>query len=125
MIVGIGIDQVEIERMAGLLSRRPERGARRLFTPSEREHCDGRADPAECYAARFAAKEAFLKALGTGWSGGIAWRDVSVEVGPGGRPRLRIRGAAAERMRAADAHAAHVSFTHEGGAATAVVILEG
>lgn len=126
MIVGIGIDQVEIDRMEGLLSRRPDRAADRLFTPEERRTCEGRSRPAECFAARFAAKEAFLKALGTGLGRGVSWHEVEVVVpGGGGRPRLRLSGTAARRLREAGGGSVHVSFTHEAGAATAMVVLEG
>jgi holo-[acyl-carrier protein] synthase len=126
MIVGIGIDQVEIDRMEGLLSRRPTRAAERLFTAGERGTCRGRARPAECFAARFAAKEAFLKALGTGLGRGVAWHEVEVVVPDGGgRPRLRLSGTAARRLREAGGGSVHLSFTHEAGAATAMVVLEG
>ena len=125
MIVGVGIDQVEVARMAGLLARRPERARGRLFTEGERARCDGRVEPAECYAVRFAAKEAFLKAVGTGWDGSVAWREMEVVSGPGGRPRLRVDGAAARRLRQAGASSIHLSCTHEAGVAAAVVILEG
>lgn len=125
MIVGIGVDQVEVARMEGLLARRPERARSRLFTREERATCEPRPRSAECYAARFAAKEAFLKALGTGLGRGIAWREVEVVNGDGGRPRLRLHDVALRRMREAGARSAHLSFTHEAGAATAFVVLEG
>lgn len=126
MIVGIGIDQVEVDRMEGLLSRRPERAAERLFTAEERGTCGRRIRPAECFAARFAAKEAFLKALGTGLGRGVSWHEVEVSVPDGGgRPRLRLSGTAARRLREAGGGSVHVSFTHEAGAATAMVVLEG
>lgn len=111
--------------MEELLSRHPERARERLFTPGERELCDGRPDRAEAFAGRFAAKEAFLKALGTGWSRGIAWQDVEVLGGPDERPTLRISGAAGRQMEAAGGYDTHVSFTHDGGFATAVVVIEG
>lgn len=125
MIIGIGVDQVEVRRMEELLRRHPERARQRLFTPGERELCDGRSDPAEAFAGRFAAKEAFLKALGTGWSGGISWRDVEVLGGPDERPTLHISGAAERRLQTAGGYDTHVSFTHDGGFATAVVVIEG
>lgn len=125
MIVGIGIDHVAVDRMEGLLERRPRRARRRLFTAAERETCDGRARPAECFAARFAAKEALLKALGTGWARGMSWTDVEMLSGPDGKPELRLSGAVARRAREAGAAATHVSCTHEAGTAGAVVVLEG
>lgn len=125
MIVGVGIDQVEVDRMDGLLSRRPGRAAERLFTSGERTFCEKRSRPAECFAARFAAKEAFLKALGTGLGRGISWHEVEVVVPDGGgRPRLRVTGTAARRLREAGGGSLHVSFTHEAGAATAMVVIE-
>lgn len=125
MIVGIGIDQVEVARIRALLERRPERAAERLFTDRERSFCRGRADPSECYAARFAAKEAYLKAVGTGWTGGLGWRQVEVVTGPSGRPGLRLSGEAERRLREAGGGTAHLSFTHEAGVAAAVVVIEG
>jgi holo-[acyl-carrier protein] synthase len=125
MIVGIGIDMVRVDRVAGLLERRPERATTRLFSEEERTACLGRARPEECFAARFAAKEAFLKALGTGWARGIGWREVEVSAGPGSRPYLRLSGVAARRLREAGGHAVHLSFTHDGGITAAVVIIEG
>jgi holo-[acyl-carrier protein] synthase len=125
MFVGIGIDMVQTERMAGLLARKPERAPGRLFSEEERAACRGRPHPEECFAARFAAKEAFLKALGTGWSRGIGWHEVEVSAGAGSRPYLRLSGTAAERLREAGGRSVHLSFTHEGGLAAAVVVIEG
>jgi len=125
MIVGIGIDMARTDRMAGLLERRPERAVHRLFSEEERSACSDRENPAECYAARFAAKEAFVKALGTGLSRGIGWREVEVAAGAGARPYLRLSGTASARLREAGGRRVHLSFTHEGGSAIAVVIIEG
>jgi holo-[acyl-carrier protein] synthase len=125
MILGIGIDDVEVARLERLLDRRRTRALTRLFTDAERETCAGRARAAECLAARFACKEAFLKALGTGLRGGIRWTDVSVRSGVAGRPEIVTAGEARRRMLQRGASVAHVSFTHEGGRAVAVVVLEG
>lgn len=125
MIVGVGIDQVEVERMDGVLRRHPERAARRLFTAGERDLCGARSHPAECYAARFAAKEALFKALGTGWTRGLRWRDIEVVTDGEGCPELRLRGRAAELMEERGASRVHVSFSHDGGLAVAMVVLEG
>lgn len=125
MIVGIGVDQVEVARMARLLDRWPERSRARLFTDGERGTCDRRRSAAECFAARFAAKEAFLKALGTGLARGISWREVEVASSAPGRPRLRLHEVARRRLREAGARSVHLSFTHEAGTATAFVVLEG
>jgi len=125
MIVGIGIDLVEVARMAKALRERGERFEERVFTPAERAECRDRADRVQALAARFAAKEACLKALGTGWSGGVAFRQVAVVRGAGGVPQIRLEGMAEARARALGVLRIHVSLTHEPGAAAAVVILEG
>ncbi|MDX1394135.1 MAG: holo-ACP synthase [Gemmatimonadota bacterium] len=124
MVVGIGIDMVDIERLEGVLERHPDRAADRLFNPTELADCAEKANPSECLAARFAAKEAFLKALGTGLRDGIAWREISLRTDPHGRPHIEASGAAAERVEALGASSIHVSITHDGGLATAVVLLQ-
>lgn len=125
VIVGIGIDQVEVARLRALLERWPERARERLFTEVERRECRDRARPAECLAARFAAKEALFKALGTGWARGLSWTEAEVATSPEGRPLLRLSGTARRLAREAGAETAHVSCTHEAGVAASVVILEG
>lgn len=125
MIVGVGVDQVEVARMEGLLTRQPERARKRLFTAGERARCEDRNPPWECYAARFAAKEAFLKALGTGLGAGTAWREVEVVTDEDGCPRLEPAGTARRRMEEAGGRRAHLSLTHEAGVATAFVVVEG
>ena len=124
MIVGIGIDRIEIQRVAEVLARHPDRAAERLFTPAERAACARKADSASCFAARFAAKEAFLKALGTGLSGGITWQDVAVTVRDGGQPVIVASGAAEEVLQARGAASVHLSFSHDGGSAVAIVVIE-
>lgn len=91
-----GVDLVENARFASLLDRHPERARRRLFTEAELAYASGKKREIEHLAARFAAKEAVLKALGTGWSGGIAWTDVEVTRADNGRPGVRLSGLAAE-----------------------------
>ena len=125
MIVGIGIDLVEIVRMERAIERHPERLIQRVFTEAEQRECRGRYRPAMHYAARFAAKEAFLKAVGLGLRGGMRWRDVGVVHAPSGKPSLVVQGRAAERMRELGAVHALVSLTHTDSHASAVVILEG
>lgn len=125
MIIGIGIDLVEVERVRGLLQRRPERAKARLFTKSEARHCGTSRDPAESYAARFAAKEALFKALGTGWAGGAMWTDVEVLVDARGAPRLLLHGETARIAERRGLRRAHVTLTHTEGVAAAFVILEG
>jgi holo-[acyl-carrier protein] synthase len=124
-IVGLGIDVVEIARIQRILDGPPARAERflaRCFTAAERAYCDAGRDRAARHAARFAAKEAASKALGA--PAGIAWHDVEVMRGPGA-PALELRGVAADRARALGVGRAHLSLTHDGGVAAAVVALEG
>lgn len=125
MIIGIGVDQVEVARIERLLGRRPESGAARLFTPAERSACGSRRRAFECFAARFAAKEAFVKALGTGLRDGMRWTQIEVRTHPNGRPGIFLSGAAGQRFRERGGRRIHVSLTHEGGQAVAFVVLEG
>ena len=125
MIVAIGIDVVEISRIEEVLARRGERFRLRVFTDGEIRYCESRASSAASYAARFAAKEAAMKALGTGWSGGIAWRDIEVVNDPDGVPALVLRGRASKRTHEMGATRAHVSLSHSGNIAIAQVVLEG
>lgn len=125
MILGLGVDYVRVSRMGSLLDRFPERAPARLFTEKECRRCDGRPDPAECYAARFAAKEAFLKALGTGLAGGISWREMEIRLEERGRPRLAVSGRARRALASRGGTRVHLSFSHDGGAAVAVVVIEG
>jgi holo-[acyl-carrier protein] synthase len=124
MIVGIGMDLVEIDRVAALLERRGERALRRLFSDEEVARCLRADRPAQSYAARFAAKEAFMKAVGTGWGTGVAWRDVEVVSAPGGAPSLRLSGGALRLAEARGVRRSLVSLTHIGGVAGAFVVLE-
>lgn len=123
MIVGIGIDHVDTGRIDDLFERFGARGERRLFTERELERCRDRPRPAECLAARFAAKEAFVKALGTGLQG-MKWTDIEVRGSEGEPPRLVLHGGARTALEARDGARTHVSLTHEAGSAMAVVILE-
>lgn len=124
VILGIGIDQVQAARIASLIERFGERGERRLFTDRELARCTDRPRPEECLAARFAAKEAFAKALGTGLRG-MEWTDIEVEGGEGERPEITLHGSALEAFTRRGGEHLHVSLTHEAGIATAVVVLEG
>ena len=124
MIVSIGIDIIEVRRVREVLVRTP-RFAERVFTPAERNYCDGRgAVAAEHYAARFAAKEAALKALQTGWSGGIAWQDVEISAKESGAPLLIFHGRVRELYEKSGATAAHLSMSHTSEHAIAEVVLE-
>ncbi|MFM7232026.1 MAG: holo-ACP synthase [bacterium] len=121
---GIGIDVCKVERIAESLTRFGERMERRLFTPDELAYCRGFKDPMPHLAARFAAKEAASKALGTGLAGGVSWTQIEV-VQPGGRvPTLRLSGAALERFQAIGATRSHLSLSHDAGLGVACVVLE-
>ncbi len=124
MIISIGIDIIEVARIREVLLRTP-RFADRVFTAAERQYCDSRGVvAAQHYAARFAAKEAALKALQTGWRGGISWQDVEISSRESGAPYLIFRGevlAVFEKFRAT---ATHLSMSHTSEHAIAQVILE-
>lgn len=124
MIVGLGIDVVEVIRLAEALRRHGNRFVDRVFTEAEREKCDARADRVLALAARFAAKEACLKALGTGWAEGLGFRDIEVVRDGNQPPRLVLHGEAARRAEALGVIRSHVSLTHQPGLAAAVVVLE-
>lgn len=124
MIVGTGIDIAEVPRIAAAIARYGDRFLHRIFTENEMRYCESKANRVERYAARFAAKEAAMKALGTGWNYGVRWRDVEVCRQPGGRPTIVFHGKAGEF--AAKLGAAHValSLSHTADQAIAQVILE-
>jgi holo-[acyl-carrier protein] synthase len=124
MIVGIGVDLIETERIIEALSRNEGRMKSKLFTEAEREYCEGRHTPPLHYAARFAAKEAFSKAVGTGMAQGLKWREIEVLNLPGGEPVLHAHGVAAELMKRRGATRVLVSLSHSKTAAVAVVVLE-
>jgi holo-[acyl-carrier protein] synthase len=122
---GIGVDVCKVERIAESLQRFGARMEKRLFTPDELTYCRGHKDPLPHLAARFAAKEAASKALGTGIAAGVGWTQIEV-VQPGGRvPTLRFTGVALERLRAIGAEHSHLTLSHDGGLAVACVVLEG
>ena len=124
MIVSIGIDIIEVKRIREVLLRTP-RFAERVFTRAEREYCDLRgAVSAQHYAARFAAKEAALKALQTGWRGGISWQDVEVSARESGAPYLIFTGQVLEVFEKFGATATHLSMSHTTQHAIAQVVLE-
>jgi holo-[acyl-carrier protein] synthase len=125
MIVGIGIDLVEVERITKALTRHGPRFERRVFTPKELEDCTDRVDRDQALAARFAAKEACLKALRTGWAEGLFFRQVEVTRAANGAPGLRLYEEAAKRAAAMGVRSVHVSLTHQPGIAGAIVLLEG
>ena len=121
---GIGVDLVKVERLVQALERFGRRMESRLFTEGELEYCRRHKDPLPHLAARFAAKEAAFKAIGTGLSGGVGWKQAEV-IQPGGQqPRVEFHGAALERFRALGCRSAHLSLTHDGGLAIACVVIE-
>ncbi len=125
MILGLGLDLVDIARVAGILDGPPPRVERflaRVFTAAERAYCDRMVDRPTRYAARFAAKEAALKALGV--PAGLRFTELEV-VREEGAPRLALSGRAAEAARALGVTRLHLSITHDGGTAAAVVVAEG
>jgi holo-[acyl-carrier protein] synthase len=125
VVVGIGIDVVEIDRIRRLMARWQDRFLQRVFTDAELAYALARHDPAQHLAARFAAKEATLKALGTGLSMGVRWREMEVRRGRGQPPRLALSGRAAELGEARGIRRLHVSLSHDAGLAVAQVLAEG
>jgi holo-[acyl-carrier protein] synthase len=124
MIVGMGVDIAEIDRITAAIGRHGVAILERLYTPREISYCERHKNKYERYAARFAAKEAAMKALGTGWSHGVRWRDIEVANAPGGKPTLQLEGAAqaiAERLGVKNIS---LSITHSGNIAFAQVVFE-
>ena len=124
MIVGTGIDIAEVARIRQSIERFGQRFLERIFTAGEIGYCDSKANRFERYAARFAAKEAAMKALGTGWNHGVRWRDCEVARLPGGRPTIQFHGKAAEFAARLGAKNAALSLSHTQEQAIAQVILE-
>ncbi len=124
MIVGTGVDIVETGRIRQALERHGLRFAKRLYTPDEISYCEKFKNKAERYAARFAAKEAAFKALGTGWSGGVRWLDVEVTHRPSGKPELVLSGRAGQLARQLGVTRAEVSISHADQYVVAQVIFE-
>lgn len=124
MIVSIGIDIVEVYRIRETISR-TARFVERVYTIREREYCEAKgAAAAQSYAARFAAKEAFLKALKTGWRGKITWHDMEILNDARGVPTLEIKGEAEKLLHALGANRIHLSISHTTEHAVAQIILE-
>jgi holo-[acyl-carrier protein] synthase len=123
MIQGIGIDSIEVERIAAKIAK--EQGFRELvFSPEEIKYCQSKAHPMEHFAARFAAKEAFFKALGTGWASGTAFSEIEILPDDKGKPRLHLLGQTAETLEPVHPWTIWVSLTHLSAVASAVVIIE-
>lgn len=124
MILGLGADLADVRRVAKVLRRHPERFPARLLSPSEQAEFARNAHPARFLARRFAAKEAFLKAMGTGLSGGMRWQDVVVEHNAAGAPALRCGGRAGEYLSVQGQPRLHLSLTDDGDYALAFVVIE-
>jgi holo-[acyl-carrier protein] synthase len=124
MIVAIGIDVIEVSRIEEAFARQGGRFRKRVFTEAESDYCESRASRFHSYAARFAAKEAVMKALGTGWADGIRWRDIEITFGESGRPAVELSGRALARFCQLGCRAAHLSLTHSRDLAVAQVIFE-
>ena len=124
MLVGTGVDIAETSRIEEALSKHGERFAKRIYTPGEIAYCERFKNKAERYAARFAAKEAAFKALGTGWSEGIRWLDVEVIHLPNGKPELVLSGHALEVARQLGVTRTSVSISHSDRYVVAQVIME-
>lgn len=125
MILGIGVDMVRIARIDRLVRRWGVRFVDRVFTPLERDTCFKRASPESALALRFAAKEAFSKAVGLGMRSGMRWRDIEVFHHETGRPDLHLTGVAREECSRRGVARVHVTLSDEGEYGIAVVILEG
>jgi holo-[acyl-carrier protein] synthase len=125
MIYGIGVDLVQVARVAAALERHGDRFLNRIFTPKEIGHCRGKARAASMLAMRFAAKEAFSKALGVGLrQDGIRWREVEVVPNSMGKPEFAVTGRAAQLCQEAGITGMHLTLTDENDQALAVVVLE-
>jgi holo-[acyl-carrier protein] synthase len=125
MIVGIGTDVAEVPRIQKSIERYGDRFLDRIYTPREKAYALSKANTAERLAARFAAKEAGMKAIGTGWNRGVRWQDFEVVNQPSGRPVLQLSGVAQRIAERLGVKRISLSITHTAEMALAVVILEG
>ena len=124
MILGIGTDLAEVGRIRDSIERFGPRFLNRIYTEAERAYALSKANSAERFAARFAAKEAGMKAIGTGWNFGVTWKDFEVVNEPSGRPTLRLSGVAQSVAQRLGVQRVSISLTHSQHTAFAVVILE-
>ncbi|MCX6638163.1 MAG: holo-[acyl-carrier-protein] synthase [Acidobacteria bacterium] len=125
MILGTGIDLAEVPRVRAAIERHGRRFIERIYTPAEIAYVERKANRYERYAARFAAKEAGMKAIGTGWRHGVRWQDFEVVNLPSGRPTLKLHGVAARVAERLGVRAISLSLTHTAQQGMAFVILEG
>jgi holo-[acyl-carrier protein] synthase len=124
MIVGLGIDLAEVDRIRKAIERHGRRFTDRIYTATEIAYVERKANRYERYAARFAAKEAAMKAIGTGWRRGVRWQDFEVANLPTGRPTLRFHGVAAQIADSLGVRSIALSLTHTAEQGLAIVILE-
>jgi holo-[acyl-carrier protein] synthase len=124
-ILGTGIDIVEVLRIAQMIEKHGELFITRVYTDHEIEYCSARKAATQHYAGRWAAKEAVLKALGTGWRRGISWRDIEIRNDAKGAPTIQLRGGARDVMTAARIAKLHVTISHCRNFAVAYVVAEG
>jgi holo-[acyl-carrier protein] synthase len=125
MILGTGVDLAEVGRIRDAISRHGDRFIRRIYTDAEIAYVERKANKFERYAGRFAAKEAGMKAIGTGWKRGVGWQDFEVSNLPSGRPTLRLHGEAARLAEKLGVKSISLSITHTAELGMAHVILEG
>ena len=124
MIVGLGVDLAEVDRIRQAIERHGQRFIDRIYTAAEIRYVESKANRYERYAARFAAKEAGMKAIGTGWKRGVRWQDFEVSNLPSGRPTLQLHGVAAEVAASLSVRNIALSITHTAAEGMAIVILE-
>ncbi len=124
MILGVGLDIIEVERIRAAFKRHGERFARRILREAEVTYCLSQIDPSPSLAARFAAKEAVSKAFGTGIGAELGWHDIEVERLPTGQPQVRLHGGGARLLMERGGRVVHLSLSHSAGHAAAVAILE-
>src|SRR5438874_12286921 len=125
MILGTGVDLAEVHRIREAIGRHGDRFIRRIYTEGEIAYVERKANRFERYAGRFAAKEAGMKAIGTGWTHGVRWRDFEVSNLPSGRPTLKLHGEAARIAEQLGVKIISLSITHTAELGMAHVILEG
>jgi len=124
MIVGLGVDITSVDRIEAAIGRRGIAFLQRVFTASEIAYCKRHRNCSERFAGRFAAKEAAMKALGTGWTQGVRWVDIEIVREPSGKPTLKLSGACHEIAARLGVKNISVTITHDGNTALAQVILE-
>jgi holo-[acyl-carrier protein] synthase len=124
VIVGLGLDIAEIDRIEAAIARHGASFLERIYTAREMAYCERHKNKFERYAARFAAKEAAMKALGTGWRRGVRWRDIEVAREPSGKPTLHLEGAARQIANGLNVKNISLTITHSGNLALAQVIFE-